>query len=118
MNIGSIGSYYVKRGQVAYSTAKAGLEGLTKALAMEAGTRGITVNLVRPALVQTPSTEAHLSKLIEGSRKQRNIVPVGSWGTPQQVGEMVRYLCSDEAAYVTGGCFTIDGGRSLGDATL
>lgn len=118
INVGSIGSYYVKRGQVAYSTAKAGLEGLTKALAMEAAARQVTVNLVRPALIQTPSTEAHLAKLTTGDRKLRNIVPVGSWGSPSHVGEMVRYLCSDEAAYVTGTCLTVDGGRSLGDATL
>lgn len=118
INIGSIGSYYVKRGQAAYSTAKAGLEGLTKALALEAAARQVTVNLIRPALIQSPSTEAHLTKLTEGNRKLRQIVPVGFWGTPKHVGEMARYLCSDEAAYVTGACMTVDGGRSLGDATL
>lgn len=80
INIGSIGSDYVKRGQVAYSAAKAGLEGFTKALAMESAGRNVTVNLIRPALIQTPSTAAHLAKLIDGPRKLRNIVPVGFLG--------------------------------------
>lgn len=118
INVGSISDRYVKRGMVAYSAAKAGLEGLTRALALEGANKNITVNLIRPGLIATPSTFSHLQKLEQAGKPIRNFVPIGHWGEPEDVGALVRYLCSDQARYVTGSSFTIDGGRSLGDVTL
>lgn len=118
LNIGSIGSRHVKSGQVAYAAAKAGLEGLTRALALEAAHRGVTVNLIQPGLIATPSTEAHLDKLKEKHPKLRSVVPRGRFGQPRDVAGLAKFLCSDEADYITGAAFVVDGGRSLGDPSL
>lgn len=112
--LSSIGARFVKRGQCGYAAAKAGIEGLTRALALEVAHRGVTVNAVAPGLIETPMTSAWLEQLKEKGPLRRRI-PAGRVGTAEEVGQLVRFLCSEEASYLTGAVLPIDGGRSLGD---
>lgn len=105
--VSSIGARWVKRGQASYAAAKAGLEGFTRALALEVAHRGVTVNAVAPGLIETPMTEQ--------VRELRRRIPAGRIGRPEDVGALVRFLCSAEAGYLTGAVIPVDGGRSLGD---
>jgi 3-oxoacyl-[acyl-carrier protein] reductase len=112
--VSSIGARYVKRGQASYAAAKAGLEGFTRALALEVAHRGVTVNAVAPGLVETPMTQELRARMEEGGGLRRRI-PAGRVGQPEDVGALVRFLCSAEAGYLTGAVIPVDGGRSLGD---
>ncbi len=97
-------------GQANYAAAKAGLVGMTKALAQEVGSRGITVNVVAPGFIETPMTdalpEAGRQKLIEA-------IPLGRMGQPADVAAAVVYLASDEAAWVTGATIHVNGGMAM-----
>ena len=94
-------------GQVAYAASKSAVVGMTRSLAREIGSRGITVNAVCPGLVMTEMTEG----LSEESRKYLlDRTPAGRPGTPEEVAALVRFLMSDEAAYVNGAVLTVDGG--------
>lgn len=112
--LSSIGARFVKRGQCGYAAAKAGLEGFARCLALEVAHRGITVNAVAPGLIDTPMTADLLSALQREGPLRRKI-PAGRAGTADDVGQLVRFLCSAEASYITGAVLPIDGGRSLGD---
>jgi 3-oxoacyl-[acyl-carrier protein] reductase len=114
VNVSSIAARYSKPGQCGYIAAKAGVEGFTRALAMEVAHRGVTVNAVAPGLVDTPMT-AELLAGDEGRERIRRI-PARAVGRAKDVAAAVRFLCSDEARYVTGTVLTVDGGRSLGDS--
>ncbi len=121
--VSSIGARYVKRGQAGYAAAKAGVEGFVRALALEVAHRGVTVNAVAPGLVATPMTAPLLESLAAGEAGRgesrvplRRRIPAGRPGEPADVGALVRFLCSAEAAYLTGAVIPLDGGRSLGDA--
>lgn len=117
VNLSSISGIYAKRGQASYSAAKAAIVGFTKTLALEVAHRGVTVNAVAPGLIGTAMT-AGIIKALEKDpvRDIKKIVPAGYAGTPEDVGSLIAYLCSDEARYITGALMVIDGGRSLGDA--
>jgi 3-oxoacyl-[acyl-carrier protein] reductase len=94
-------------GQVAYATSKAALVGMTKSLAREVGSRGITVNAVCPGLITTDLTDA----LPESSRQfLLERTPAGRPGTPEDVAGIVRFLMSDAASYVNGAVLAVDGG--------
>ena len=97
-------------GQANYAAAKAGLGGMSKALAQEVGSRGITVNLVAPGFVETPMTDAlndaQKSKLLEA-------IPLGRMGQPGDVAAAVVYLASDEAGWVTGATLHVNGGMAM-----
>ena len=97
-------------GQANYAAAKAGLSGMSKALAQEVASRGITVNLVAPGFVATPMTEsltdAQKAKLSES-------IPLGRLGQPTDVAAAVAYLASDEAAWVTGATLHVNGGMAM-----
>lgn len=107
VNISSVAGLRASPGQVNYSAAKAGVLGLTKTLAKEVASKGVTVNAVAPGLIET-----ELVTDIEGDRLDRWIdeIPVRRRGTPQDVAHTVRFLCSEDASYVTGGVFVTDGG--------
>ena len=106
INIASLAGLVGNRSQVAYSAAKAGLIGATRSLAKEVAKRNITVNAVAPGLIDTdmikqiPVDAAELTKLI----------PMRRLGLPSEVAKLVRFLASDDAAYITGQVITIDGG--------
>jgi 3-oxoacyl-[acyl-carrier protein] reductase len=105
INISSIvGGVRGNAGQANYAASKAGLVGFTRTVAAEVARRGVTVNAVAPGLVQT--------ELTEGIDQQRllDAVPARRAGTPDEVAACVRFLASDDAAYVTGITLTVDGG--------
>jgi 3-oxoacyl-[acyl-carrier protein] reductase len=97
-------------GQANYAAAKAGLVGMSKALAQEVGSRGVTVNVVAPGFVETPMTdvlnEAQRGKLLEA-------IPLGRMGKPADIAAAVVYLASDEAAWVTGATLHVNGGMAM-----
>ena len=97
-------------GQANYAAAKAGLVGMSKALAQEVASRGITVNLVAPGFVATPMTEA-----LSETQKARlaEAIPLGRLGAPADVAGAVAYLVSDEAAWVTGATLHVNGGMAM-----
>lgn len=97
-------------GQANYAAAKAGMIGMTKSLAQEVASRGVTVNVVSPGFVRTAMTdglaEAQKTRLLEG-------IPLGRMGTPADVAAAVAYLASDEAAWVTGATLHVNGGMAM-----
>ncbi|MDN5873857.1 MAG: 3-oxoacyl-ACP reductase FabG [Sinobacteraceae bacterium] len=102
--ITSVAGQAGNRGQVNYSASKAGLIGAVKALALELGSRGITVNAVAPGLIETDMT-ADLPR-----DELAKAVPLGRFGRPEEVAGLVAWLCSDAAAYVTRQVVAINGG--------
>jgi 3-oxoacyl-[acyl-carrier protein] reductase len=111
INITSVVAQAGNPGQANYIASKAGLLGLTKALAAELGSRNITVNAVAPGFIDTAMTE----KLPE-SVKQRilSVIPLHRVGTAKEVAYAVRFLASEEAAYITGHCLSVNGGMYMG----
>jgi 3-oxoacyl-[acyl-carrier protein] reductase len=110
INISSIVGATGNAGQVNYAAAKAGLVGMTKALAQEVASRGITVNAVAPGFIATPMTD----KLSEQQRgKLAEAIPLGRLGQPDDVAAAVAYLASDEAGWVTGATVHVNGGMAM-----
>lgn len=99
--ISSVSALLGNRGQVNYAAAKAGLIGAVKSLAREVGSRGVTVNAIAPGIIG--STEFELARIKE-------LVPVNRAGTPEDVASLARFLCSNDAAYITGQAISINGG--------
>ena len=110
VNISSVVGEMGNAGQANYSASKAGLIGLTKSLAQEMGSRGITVNAVAPGFVETDMTGVLSPELKE--RLLSNI-PLKRMGSPADVASAVRFLASDEAAYVTGHVLDVNGGMYM-----
>jgi 3-oxoacyl-[acyl-carrier protein] reductase len=94
-------------GQVNYAASKAGLIGFTKAMALEVASRGITVNAVAPGLIDTDMTKAISAGAHEEWAKR---IPLQRLGTPEDIAAAVRFLASDEAAYITGHVLAVNGG--------
>ncbi len=107
INITSISGLLGNPGQANYSAAKAGLIGLSRALALEVATRGITVNCLAPGFIDTAMTDALPAAVREQARAR---VPMERFGQPEDIGAAAVYLASDEAGYVTGQTLTIAGG--------
>jgi 3-oxoacyl-[acyl-carrier protein] reductase len=109
VNVASVAGVQGSPGQANYCAAKAGLIGLTKSLAREVARRNITVNSVAPGLVATELTtslpEARWAELVHS-------IPAGRAGAPEEIGELVAFLCSKQAAYITGSVFVADGGMT------
>ena len=103
VNISSVAALMGNRGQTNYAAAKAGLHGATKSLARELGSRGITVNAVAPGIIEGPMTRAFTKELI------RQLVPMKRAGKPEEVADLVTFLVSERAAYISGQVISIDG---------
>ena len=112
VNITSVSGIMGNAGQANYSAAKAGMIGLTKALAREFASRGVTVNAVAPGFIRTDMTSDLLGKP-EVAAKILEVVPLKRFGEAADVSGMCAYLCSEEAGYVTGQVFTVDGGMAM-----
>jgi 3-oxoacyl-[acyl-carrier protein] reductase len=97
-------------GQANYAAAKAGIIGMSKALAQEVAERGITVNCVAPGFIETPMTD-DLPDAVKENLLGR--IPVGRLGSPEDIGAATAYLASDEAAYVTGQTMHVNGGMAM-----
>jgi 3-oxoacyl-[acyl-carrier protein] reductase len=107
INMTSVSGQAGQEGQANYSSAKAGLIGLTKAAARELASRNITVNAVAPGFVLTELTQDLPERLLEMARER---TPLGRFGTPEDIANAVCFLASDEAAYITGQVLAVDGG--------
>jgi 3-oxoacyl-[acyl-carrier protein] reductase len=110
INISSVVGLTGNAGQSNYAASKAGLIGFTKATAKELASRGITVNCIAPGYIKTDMTDKLTHEIKEVLVKQ---IPLGRIGDAKEVAALVQYLCSSEAAYITGQTLTIDGGMVM-----
>jgi 3-oxoacyl-[acyl-carrier protein] reductase len=110
INIASVSGIAGNPGQANYAAAKAGLIGLTKSVAKEVGSRGITVNAVAPGFIETDMTAGLGSEVREAAR---GTIALGRFGTPREVAWTVGYLASDSASYITGQVIVVDGGLAI-----
>jgi 3-oxoacyl-[acyl-carrier protein] reductase len=105
VNISSISGIAGNRGQTNYSAAKGALNAATKSLSQEVASRGITVNAVAPGIIETAMTETTFNP-----EAIANMVPMKRAGKPEEVASLVAYLCSEEAAYISGQVISVNGG--------
>lgn len=110
INISSVVGVSGNAGQTNYAASKAGIIGLTKAVAKEVASRHITVNAVAPGFIQTDMTDI----LSENTKKQiASMIPIGTFGSPKDVANATAFLASDEAGYITGQVLHVDGGMVM-----
>ena len=110
INISSVSGILGNVGQANYAASKAGVIGLTKTMARELGSRGITVNAIAPGFVDTEMTEVLSEKVKEGAIAQ---IPLGKFGETEDIANAAAFLASDEARYITGQTLHIDGGMAM-----
>jgi 3-oxoacyl-[acyl-carrier protein] reductase len=105
INISSVSAIVGNRGQTNYAAAKAGLHGATRSLSLELASRGITVNTIAPGIIASPMSEQVFDKALID-----RLVPMKRAGTPEEVADLVAFLASDRAAYISGQLISINGG--------
>jgi 3-oxoacyl-[acyl-carrier protein] reductase len=110
INISSVSGVVGQAGQTNYSASKAGIIGFTKSLAREVAARNITVNAVAPGFVLTDMTKDLPQDL---TSKLNELIPLGRWGTPEEIAHATAFLASDDAAYITGQVLVVDGGMAM-----
>ena len=111
INVTSVFGQIGQAGQANYASSKAGLIGLTMAVAREVGSRGITCNAVAPGFIETAMTSSLSEELKQSALK---MIPLGRVGTPEEVANCVAFLASEEAAYITGNVLNVNGGMLMG----
>ena len=111
VNISSVVASMGNSGQSNYAASKAGIEGFTRSLSLELGSRGITVNAVAPGYIKTEMTGG-----IAESNQQAmlDLIPMGRFGEPSEVADLVSFLCEDSSSYITGETININGGMYRG----
>jgi 3-oxoacyl-[acyl-carrier protein] reductase len=110
VNVSSIVGIHGNWGQTNYAAAKSGIIGFTKSLAQELGSRGIRANVVAPGYITSRLTDA----IPEDVRaKMLDLTPLGKLGEPEDVAGTVRFLCSEEASFITGAVLLVDGGLGM-----
>lgn len=110
INISSVSGIVGNAGQSNYSAAKAGIIGMTKSVAKELASRGITVNAVAPGFIKTDMTDALSESILESVEKE---IPLKRLGNPEDIAGMTVFLASDKADYITGQVFQVDGGIAI-----
>jgi NAD(P)-dependent dehydrogenase (short-subunit alcohol dehydrogenase family) len=114
INISSMAAQYGIPYVIAYTAAKTGIEGMTKAMAVELSPEGIRVNCVAPGFIATAMSAKALDNDPQRKQKVLSRTPMGKLGLPEDVAEAIIYLASDAAKYVTGVILPVDGGNSIG----
>ncbi|MBM3344050.1 MAG: acetoacetyl-CoA reductase [Betaproteobacteria bacterium] len=111
INVSSVNGQKGAFGQINYSAAKAGMHGFTKAAALEYARKGVTVNTISPGYIGTKMVMAIPKEVLDSKIIPQ--IPIGRLGKPEEVAGLVAYLCSDEAAFVTGANIAINGGQHM-----
>ena len=111
INLSSVVAETGNAGQANYVASKAGLIGLTRAIAVEVASRSITVNAVAPGFIETPMTDALSQELKD---KMKTLIPLGRFGKDREIAAAIVFLASDEAGYITGQVLGVNGGMHLG----
>jgi 3-oxoacyl-[acyl-carrier protein] reductase len=115
INISSVSAEHHNPGQANYAASKGAVNSLTRALAVELASRGVTVNSVSPGFIETDMSEAVRNKAGDLIKK---VIPMRRIGQPQDIAKVVVFLASEDAAYITGQNITVDGGLTLGAAAI
>ena len=111
INVSSVNGQKGAFGQTNYSAAKAGIHGFTKALALEVAKKGVTVNTISPGYIGTKMVTAIPKEILDSKILPQ--IPVGRLGRPEEIAGLIIYLCSEEAAFVTGANISINGGQHM-----
>jgi 3-oxoacyl-[acyl-carrier protein] reductase len=115
INVSSVAAEHVNMGQTNYAASKGAVNSFTRALAVELAGRGVTVNAVAPGFIETDMSAAVRNKA--GDLIEKKYIPMKRIGKPEEIAQVVVFLASDDAAYITGQVLTVDGGLSLGSGT-
>ena len=113
---GSLSAIHGMNLRAAYAATKAGISGLVRSLAVEWGPRGVTVNAVGPGIIKTPLTIAYMEQFPERVTAAIEHTPLGRLGEPEDVADVVTFLASDKARFITGQTIFVDGGVSAGSS--
>lgn len=116
INVSSVAADHVNAGQTNYAASKGAVNAFTRALAVELGSRSVTVNAVAPGFIETDMSEAIRAKA--GETIAKKLVPVRRLGKPEDIAGVVLFLASPAASYITGQVITVDGGLSLGAVAI
>ncbi len=111
INVSSVNGSKGAFGQTNYAAAKAGMHGFTKSLALESARKGVTVNTISPGYIGTKMVTAIPKEVLDGKILPQ--IPIGRLGKPEEVAGLIIYLCSEEAAFVTGANIAINGGQHM-----
>jgi NAD(P)-dependent dehydrogenase (short-subunit alcohol dehydrogenase family) len=113
---GSLASIHGMDLRAAYAATKAGISGLVRSLAIEWGPKGVTVNAVGPGIIKTPLTKAYMEQFPEKVKASIANTPLGRLGEPEDVADVVTFLASEQARFITGQTIYVDGGISAGSS--